>query len=95
VPRLEVLPPARLGESAALLLEEHRSGPSPATLETLGLTRREAAVLAHVARGETNAEIALALSISPRTAQKHVEHINAKLGVGTRTAAAAVAWRAG
>ena len=54
-----------------------------------GLTPREAEVLGWVARGSTNAEIALALFISPQTVRKHLENIFAKLGVRTRTAAAA------
>ena len=54
-----------------------------------GLTRREGEVLEWVSRGKTNWEIALILDISARTVQKHLEHIFQKLGVETRTAAAA------
>jgi hypothetical protein len=39
------------------------------------------------AGGKTDADIAARLSISPRTVHKHLEHIYAKLGVETRTAA--------
>lgn len=56
-------------------------------LEEKGLTRREVEVLEWVARGKTNSEIGLILSISPRTASKHLEHIYTKLGVESRTAA--------
>lgn len=52
------------------------------------LTPRETDVLRWVARGKTNAEIGIILDMSPRTVQKHLEHIFEKLGVGTRTAAA-------
>jgi DNA-binding CsgD family transcriptional regulator len=45
-------------------------------------------VLALVAAGKTNGEVAAVLDISARTVQKHLEHIFAKLGVETRTAAA-------
>jgi DNA-binding CsgD family transcriptional regulator len=45
--------------------------------------------------GRSNPELADALSISPRTASTHVEHILAKLGVATRTEAAARAVRDG
>lgn len=60
----------------------------------LGLTRREAEVLARVAQGKTNAEIGKVLGMSPRTAGKHLENIYRKLGVETRTAAAAKAIQA-
>jgi DNA-binding CsgD family transcriptional regulator len=52
-------------------------------------------VLAWVARGRTNLEIAEILHLSARTIQKHVEHIFQKLGVETRTSAAALAWEVG
>lgn len=57
-------------------------------LEALPLTRTEREVLALLAAGKTNAEIAALLDSSTRTVQKHVEHIFQKLGVETRTAAA-------
>lgn len=52
-----------------------------------GLTLRESEVMHWLARGKTDAEIAALLSISPRTVQKHLEHVYVKLGVETRTAA--------
>lgn len=57
-------------------------------LSRQGLTQREAEVLAWVAQGKTNSEVAKILEVSPRTVQKHVEHIFQKLGFETRTAAA-------
>jgi DNA-binding CsgD family transcriptional regulator len=42
-----------------------------------------------VAEGKTNAETATILGLSPRTVDKHLEHIYVKLGVETRMAAAA------
>ena len=53
------------------------------------LTRREIEVLTWVARGKANQEIARLLGASPATVRKHLEHIHAKLGVSTRTAAVA------
>jgi DNA-binding NarL/FixJ family response regulator len=56
-----------------------------------GLTKREREVLAEVATGRTNREIAGALFISESTAGVHVSNILGKLGVSTRTEAARVA----
>ena len=55
--------------------------------QQLGLTSRERDVLAWVARGKTNPEVAEILWVSPSTVRKHLENIYAKLGVHTRTAA--------
>ena len=74
---------------SVLLLEE--SPPAPERMDGFGLTRREGEVLAWVSRGKTNRDISAILGTSPRTVQKHVEHIFQKLGVETRTAAAAKA----
>jgi DNA-binding NarL/FixJ family response regulator len=57
------------------------------------LTSRETEVLLWVARGKTNRDIAEILGMSPRTVNKHLEHVFEKLGVETRTAAAAAAQR--
>ena len=45
-------------------------------------------VASWVCQGKTNAEIATILGLSPRTVQKHVEHIFEKTGVGSRMALA-------
>ena len=52
-------------------------------------TRREREILGWVARGKTNPEIARVLWISPATVRKHLANVYDKLGVHTRTAAAA------
>jgi DNA-binding CsgD family transcriptional regulator len=62
--------------------------------ELLGLTPREAEVLALIARGCTNREIAVTLVISVRTAGVHVSHILRELGAPNRLEAAAIAHRA-
>jgi DNA-binding NarL/FixJ family response regulator len=57
----------------------------------LGLTNREGEVLSWLSKGKTNRDIAQILGLSPRTVDKHLEQIYAKLGVENRTAAAAIA----
>jgi DNA-binding CsgD family transcriptional regulator len=57
-------------------------------LEGLGLTPREAEVLAWVAQGKSNGMIGSILRISPRTVQKHLQRTFPKLGVESRTEAA-------
>ena len=61
----------------------------------LGLTPREAEVLALVAAGHTNRQIGTELYVSEKTASVHVSNILRKLGVTTRVEAAAVAQRLG
>lgn len=53
----------------------------------LGLTAREAEILMWISRGKTNRDIGMILDSSPRTVNKHLEHIFEKLGVTTRSAA--------
>jgi DNA-binding CsgD family transcriptional regulator len=68
---------------------------APTPTDQLGLTPREAEVLALVAAGRSNRQIAQALFISPKTASVHVSNILTKLGVSARVEAAAVAHRLG
>ncbi len=53
-----------------------------------GLTRRELEVLAAVARGATDRQVAQQLSLSDTTVGRHLANVYAKIGVSTRTAAA-------
>jgi DNA-binding CsgD family transcriptional regulator len=64
--------------------------PAGRSLQTT-LTPRETEVLAWLAKGKTNRDIGDILGMSPRTVNKHLEHIYEKLGVETRTAAVAAA----
>ena len=59
----------------------------------LQLTQRESEVLMWIARGKSNRDIAEILNLSPRTVNKHLEQIYAKLGVENRASAAALAVR--
>jgi DNA-binding CsgD family transcriptional regulator len=75
-------------ECGHLLMRQERVALAARELDSLPLTARERDVLALVAAGKTNGEVATLLAISPRTVQKHLEHVFEKLGVETRTAAA-------
>ena len=73
--------------SAALSFR--RSSAEPGAEAALDrLTERQRGILAELATGRTNSQIARALDISPGTVRKHLEHILQRLGLPTRTAAA-------
>jgi DNA-binding NarL/FixJ family response regulator len=72
-----------------------RDGGRPTPAAQLGLTPREAEVLALVAAGRSNRQIAQALFISPKTVGVHVSNLLAKLGAADRVEAAAIAHRLG
>ena len=83
---------SRADEAAALLRAlgaPARTGPK----RNVGLTKREEEVLALVGRGLTNAEIGARLYISPKTVEHHMSRLLAKLGMRSRTEAAAYAAR--
>tara|TARA_R110000787_G_scaffold20790_41_gene61999 strand:+ start:2169 stop:3074 length:906 start_codon:yes stop_codon:yes gene_type:complete len=87
---------SRLGESRGgderLLIQMRAHVPEPeALVRALKLTPREAEVLYWVALGKTNSDVGSVLQMSPRTVNKHLEHIFVKLNVETRTAATTVA----
>ena len=77
----------RESNSVCLLLEQRAKSLAPDNARGL-LTQRQIEVLAWVARGKTNAEIAKILSLKPGTIGKYLERIFPKLGVENRTAAA-------
>lgn len=83
----------RPGESAAFVEEATRmysaaGAPTPAEVRSDGtpalLSAREIEVARLIAAGLTNREIAVALTIAPKTAAAHAEHIRTKLGVSRR-----------
>ncbi len=93
-----VLAARRLGEAGLgetmWLLRVRAAGEAPASrLATAALTPRETEVLSWIAKGKTNRDVAEILGMSPRTVNKHLEHVFEKLGVETRAAAAALASR--
>ncbi|WP_122864558.1 response regulator [Pseudomonas viridiflava] len=85
----------------ARILQSARNASQPASFDDkpaygklssrFQLTDREIEVLRWVSCGKTNKDIADILQLSPRTVNKHLEHIYIKLGVETRTAATSVA----
>ena len=77
-------------EAAGALL---RSGSAPAVRGIGALTGREREVLAQIAEGRSNREIARRLGVSEKTVKTHVSSVLAKLGVADRTQAALLAVR--
>jgi DNA-binding CsgD family transcriptional regulator len=89
----------RIGDAAddgieLLALEAGSGGLSVAALRGLGLTPREAEALRWTALGRSAREAATLMGISPRTLEKHLQAVYAKLGVRSRSQAAATAWAA-
>jgi DNA-binding CsgD family transcriptional regulator len=72
-----------------ILIEEKTTDITSTSIDSSKLTRRETEILAWLSQGKTNTEIGLALSISPRTVKKHLEHIYSKLQVRRRSGAVA------
>jgi DNA-binding CsgD family transcriptional regulator len=83
---------ARVGAEADLRSLAHLR--RSATLPD-GLTPREAEVLTLIAAGRTNREVAAELVVSEKTVARHLANVFTKLGVSTRTAAAAYAFEHG
>lgn len=72
-----------------LVLSRQSAPPRPSrSSEVAGLSARQQEVARWIREGKTNQQIAIIMGISPRTVQKHVEHIFQKLGVETRVAVA-------
>ena len=83
-----LLDPAVTREVTERLVELSQQSDDPRIAD---LTEREREVLRLIARGRTNKEIADDLVISPATARNHVSHILEKLGMRSRSEAAALA----
>ena len=78
-------------EWLVVLREEDDASAIDSLVAAFRLTLREAEVLYWVTLGKTSKDIGEILGSSPRTVNKHLEHIFEKLGVETRTAAANLA----
>jgi len=83
---------AGMGEAMWLLSVQAADAPA-SRLASAALTPRETEVLSWVAKGKTNRDVGDILGLSPRTVNKHLEHVFEKLGVETRAAATALAGR--
>lgn len=79
------------GKPAYLTFDETADSGDSSRFENLGLTPRQAEILAWVALGKRDAEIAKIIGISTRTVSNHVYRILQKFGAETRTAAVAEA----
>ena len=79
------------------LVEEFCSRPAPGAVQDrlAVLTDREREVLAHMARGETNPQIASVLCVSPTTVKTHVARVLGKLDVHDRAQAVVIAYECG
>ena len=77
-------------QSEAAAPENSQSGGSPSALDRAGLTEREREVLALMAEGRSNAEIAAALFLGEATIKTHVSNVLQKLEVRDRIQA--VVW---
>lgn len=91
---VRLLPNTRSDHRLVLLLEAGTGELSVAALRGLGLTARQAETLRLAALGDTAAQAATRMSIAPRTVEKHLQRVYAKLGVHTLREAVATAWAA-
>lgn len=89
-----VTPPiaGRLLEHVASRLPPPRAR---APMPVRGLTRRELEILRRIARGQSNAEIAAALSVCEATVRSHVHHLVTRLDLRDRSQAVAFAYETG
>lgn len=76
------------------LMSDEVGGEEAALKRRFQLTAREAEVLLWIARGKSNRDIGDILGLSPRTVNKHLEQVYAKLGVENRASAAVMALKA-
>ncbi len=92
-----VLDPAAQARVVENLGERSPASPGTPATRSLpdGLTRREAEILALIAQGLSNAEIATRLFVSEATVKTHVNHVFAKTGARDRAQAVTYAYQTG
>ncbi|HEY6780661.1 MAG TPA: LuxR C-terminal-related transcriptional regulator [Thermoleophilaceae bacterium] len=89
---VRALPRASGDRRTVLLLGNGDGGLDIEGLRSLGLTGRQAETLRWIALGRSAADAARAMGIAERTVHKHLQAVYAKLGVTSRSQAAATAW---
>jgi two-component system nitrate/nitrite response regulator NarL len=93
--------PVNAGELLARMRRSLRRSDVPVqngngkTTHDYNLSRREREILALLADGQTQTQIAAALVVSPKTVSTHIQHVLSKLGVHSRAQAVALAFRMG
>jgi DNA-binding CsgD family transcriptional regulator len=86
--QIRAMPTSTFDRWLLVLSRENHHRPIGTAPAIPGLSRRQQEVAHWIREGKTNPEIATIMGISPRTVQKHVEHIFEKLGVESRVAIA-------
>lgn len=89
-----LIDPARLSSLVRELGSETVEPTTPLLADVNALTEREREVLALIAEGLTNQQIAKVLYVAPSTIKSHVQNVMLKLGASDRTQAAVMAVRA-
>lgn len=90
----DVLPPAVTGTLLSHLAQHATDHPASRPLKSVRLTKREREVVALVADGNSNKDIAKRLHLSTHTVKSHVRNILEKLALHSRLQLAAVVWKA-
>jgi HD-GYP domain-containing protein (c-di-GMP phosphodiesterase class II) len=85
----------RLDPAAAIAVVETAGQQAPRLERPAGLTEREAEIVGMLARGLQTKQVARALGISVKTADRHVQNAYRKIGVSTRAAATLFAMQHG
>jgi DNA-binding CsgD family transcriptional regulator len=91
---VRLLPSTREDRREVLLLERGPGELSVAALSGLGLSARQTEALRLLALGSSSAQTAAQMGIAPRTLDKHLQHVYAKLGAPGLRQATATAWAA-